>query len=87
MSAADQDAALQLTGRHARHLRDMLDALAAVALSRRPTFSSGRLRRIDVEDLIVAAADAVELRAPRLQITVDIDEPRFGSTRRGCDAC
>lgn len=51
----------------------MLDALADVALSRHLTFSSGRLRRIDVEDLIVAVADAVELRAPRLQITVDND--------------
>ena len=42
MSAPDHEAGLQLAGRHAHHLGEMLDALSDVALSRRPTFSAGR---------------------------------------------
>ena len=51
----------------------MLDALGDVALSRRPTFSSGRVRTVDVEELITAAADAVGLQPPRLRLAVSDD--------------
>jgi signal transduction histidine kinase len=70
MSQSDQEVSLQLADRHVHHLRDMLDALSDVALSRRPTFSDGRVRRIDVADLIAASADAVGLAPPRLRLTV-----------------
>jgi signal transduction histidine kinase len=73
MSESDRDTSLQLAGRHIHHLGDMLDALSDVALSRRPTFSSGRIRRVDVADLITAAADAVGLIPPRLRLTVSGD--------------
>ena len=42
-------------------------------MSRRPTFSAGRIRRVDVADLIVGAADAVGLAAPRLRLSVSGD--------------
>ncbi len=72
MSPADQRTSLQLVARHVRHIGDMLDALSDVALSRRPTFSTGRVRRVDVADLILAAADAVGLAPPRLRLSVDV---------------
>jgi signal transduction histidine kinase len=70
MSDADRETSLHLAGRHAHHLADMLDALSDVALSRRPTFSTGRVQRVDVTDVIVAAADAVGLTPPRLHLTI-----------------
>ena len=73
LSDADRAAGLQLAERHARHLRDMLDALGDVALSRRPTFSSGRPRTVDVEELVTAAADSVGLQPPRLRLSVSDD--------------
>lgn len=73
MSQADRDASLKLVARHVHHLADMLDALSDVALSRRPTFSAGRVRRVDVADLIGAAADAVGLAPPRLRLSVSGD--------------
>ena len=73
MTPADRDAAIGLAGRHARHLTDMLDALADVALSRRPTFSSGRVRRVDVAALIGEAGDAAGVQPPRLQVAVTGD--------------
>ncbi len=75
MSRADRDTSLKLVARHVHHLADMLDALSDVALSRRPTFSAGRVRRVDMADLIGAAADAVGLAPPRLRLTVggDVD--------------
>lgn len=73
MSQADRDTSLRLVARHVHHLADMLDALSDVALSRRPTFSAGRIRRVDVADLVVAAADAVGLGAPRLRLSVGTD--------------
>ena len=78
MSPADRDAALGLTGRHARHLTDMLDALADVALSRRPTFSSGRVRQVDVAALVAESGDAAGVRPPRLRVTLsgDLSEVR-----------
>lgn len=71
MTAADRDAAIRLAGRHARHLTDMLDALSDVSLSRQPAFSSGRVRWVDVTDLITEAGDAVGLHPPRLRVSVD----------------
>lgn len=65
--------ASQLVRRHTRHLADMLDALSDVNLSRRPAFSTGRVRRVDVADLIAEAGDAVGLRPPRLRVTVGGD--------------
>lgn len=75
MPDADRDTGLQLAGRHAHHLADMLDALSDVALSRRPTFSAGPVRRVDVTEVIIAAADAVGLTPPRLRLnaTGDVD--------------
>ncbi|MCV7347272.1 HAMP domain-containing histidine kinase [Mycolicibacterium rhodesiae] len=69
MSPADRDAGLQLAERHVHHLADMIEALSDVALSRRPTFSSGRIRRVDVRDVVTSAGDAVGLTAPRLRVT------------------
>lgn len=73
MTAAERDSAITLAGRHVRHLADMLDALADVSLSRQPAFSSGRVRRIDLTDLIIEAGDAVGLRPPRLRVSVKGD--------------
>ena len=73
ISESDRDTSLQLAGRHIHHLGDMIDALSDVALSRRPTFSSGRIRRVDAVDLITAAADVVGLAPPRLRLTVSGD--------------
>lgn len=70
MTPTDRDAAIALAGRHAQHLTDMLDALADVALSRRPTFSSGRVRRVDVAALIGEAGDAAGVQPPRLRVEV-----------------
>lgn len=69
MSSADRDTSLQLAERHVHHLADMIEALSDVALSRRPTFSSGRIRRVDVGDVVTSAGDAVGLTAPRLRVT------------------
>jgi len=70
MSPADRDAAIRLAGRHVRHLSDMLDALSDVNLSRQPAFSSGRVRRIDLEEAITEARDAAGIDAPRLHVTL-----------------
>lgn len=70
MRPADRDASLELAARHVHHLADMLDALSDVALSRRPTFSDGRVRRLDVAELVTAAAASVGLTPPRLRLTV-----------------
>lgn len=72
MSEADRRAGLRLAERHVHHLSDMLDALSDVALSRRPTFSSGRVRRVDVTELIGAAADAAGLAPPRLRVSGEV---------------
>lgn len=69
MEPDDRGTAIKLAGRHARHLSDMLDALADVNLSRAPAFSSGRIRRINLVELIVEAGDAAGIRPPRLQIS------------------
>ncbi|WP_241010639.1 sensor histidine kinase [Mycobacterium camsae] len=72
MTDGDRRTSLQLVARHVRHIADMLEALSDVALSRRPTFTTGQVRRVDVADLILGAADAVELAPPRLQLKVDV---------------
>lgn len=68
MSADDRETSLHLAGRHVEHLSDMIDALSDVALSRRPTFSAGRVQRVEVADVVLAAADAVGLAPPRLRL-------------------
>lgn len=73
LSDSDRATGLQLACRHARHLADMLDALSDVALSRRPTFSAGPVRRVEIAAVIAAAADAVHLTPPRLRLTVTGD--------------
>lgn len=75
MTDSDRAASVQLVGRHVQHLADMLDALSDVALSRHPTFSAGRIRRVDTAGLITAAADAVGLAPSQLRLTVggDVD--------------
>lgn len=70
MSASDRAVSLRLAHEHVRHLNEMLDALGDVALSWRPTFSSGRVRTVDMEELTLAAADAVGLRPPRLVVSM-----------------
>lgn len=71
--AVDDDDGLQLARRHVHHLADMIDALSDVALSRRPTFSTGRVRRVDVRDVISAAADAAGLTPPRFRVSISGD--------------
>lgn len=71
MSAEDHQTSLHLAGRHVHHLADMIQALSDVALSRRPTFSAGRVQRVDIGDVVLAAADAVGLAPPRLRIRTD----------------
>lgn len=73
MSAQDQDASLDLAGKHVHHLAEMIEALSDVALSRRPTFSAGRVHRVDVADVVIAAGDAVGLAPPRLRVSTDGD--------------
>lgn len=69
MTQRDRAATIRLAGRHTRHLADMLDALSDVNLSRQPAFSSGRVRRINLEELVIEAGDTVGLQPPRLRIT------------------
>ena len=69
LSGVDRDTSLQLAARHVHHLGDMINALSDVALSRRPTFSTGRVQRVDAADVVIGAADAVGLAAPRLRVT------------------
>lgn len=68
LPAADRDASLNLAARHVHHLGDMIDALSDVALSRRPTFSTGRIQRVDAAEVVTGAADAVGLTPPRLRL-------------------
>ncbi|MGJ6121974.1 HAMP domain-containing sensor histidine kinase [Mycolicibacterium sp. Y3] len=70
---ADREAAMRLAGRHARHLSDMLDALADVSLSRRPAFSTGRVRSVDLTDLITEAADSARIDPLRLRLSITGD--------------
>ncbi len=70
MAPNDREMSLQLAARHVHHLGEMIDALSDVALSRRPTFSAGRVQRVAVSDVIVAAADSAGLTGPRLRVTV-----------------
>lgn len=69
LDGADRDTSLHLAARHVAHLADMIDALSDVALSRRPTFSAGRIQRVDPAEVILAAADAAGLTPPRLRLT------------------
>ena len=73
LTGGDREASLQLAARHVEHLADMIDALSDVALSRRPTFSTGRIQRVDAAEVVLAAADAVGLRPPRLRLTSSSD--------------
>ncbi|MGE0216271.1 ATP-binding protein [Mycolicibacterium sp.] len=72
-TAPDSEAAVQLIRRHARHLSDMLDALADVSSSRLPAFSTGRVRTVDLADLLTDAADAAGIEATRLQTSISGD--------------
>ena len=74
LAPEDREMSLRLAGRHVQHLADMIGALSDVALSRRPTFSTGRVQRVRVTDVVVAAADAVGLTAPRLRVATDAGE-------------
>ncbi|MCW1960220.1 MAG: HAMP domain-containing histidine kinase [Mycobacterium sp.] len=71
LAPEDREMSLRLAGRHVDHLADMIGALSDVALSRRPTFSAGRVHRVAVTDVVVAAADAVGLHPPRLRVSVE----------------
>lgn len=69
MAEEDLETSLELAARHVRHLADMIESLSDVALSRRPTFSSGRVQRVNTGEVVIAAADAVGLAPPRLRVT------------------
>lgn len=69
MAEDDRTTSLVLASKHVQHLADMIDSLSDVALSRRPTFSSGRVQRVNVSEVVIAAADAVGLAQPRLRVT------------------
>ncbi len=69
LDEADRDTSLHLAARHAAHLAEMIDALSDVALSRRPTFSAGRIQPVDPAEVVLAAADAAGLAPPRLRLT------------------
>ena len=73
LPAADREASLTLAARHVHHLGDMIDALSDVALSRRPTFSTGRIQRVNAADVMLGAADAVGLTSPRLRLEAGAD--------------
>lgn len=75
MSNSDRELTIRLENDHIRHLNEMLGGLGDVASSWRPTFSLGRVRGIDLRELIRAAADSVDLREPRLSVTIadDVD--------------
>ncbi|NIJ09672.1 signal transduction histidine kinase [Saccharomonospora amisosensis] len=55
---------------HVEHLSAMLNALADVAASRRPAFSTGHLRVVNVHEFILMAADAAGLPRERLRLIV-----------------
>ncbi|OLZ42970.1 ATP-binding protein [Amycolatopsis keratiniphila subsp. nogabecina] len=61
---------LRLLAAHAGHLSSMMDALGDVAASRRPTFSTGRRRVVEIKEFLYAAGDAAGLADSKLQITV-----------------
>lgn len=69
LTGVDRDTSLRLAARHVAHLADMIEALSDVALSRRPTFSAGRIQRVDTAEVVLAAADSVGLDASRLRLT------------------
>ncbi|BBY81647.1 HAMP domain-containing histidine kinase [Mycolicibacterium pulveris] len=73
LEPVERETTIRLAGRHARHLSDMLDALSDVNLSRQPAFSSGRIRRIDLVELVNEAGDAAGVRPPRLHVTTSGD--------------
>lgn len=73
LPAADREASLTLAARHVHHLGDMIDALSDVALSWRPTFSTGRIQRVNAADVMLGAADAVGLTSPRLRLEAGAD--------------
>ncbi|GAB3373933.1 MULTISPECIES: sensor histidine kinase [Amycolatopsis] len=71
-AVADDDSwtSLRLLAAHAGHLSSMMDALGDVAASRRPTFSTGRRRLVDIKEFLHAAGDAAGLEDSELRITV-----------------
>ncbi|WP_244194939.1 sensor histidine kinase [Amycolatopsis echigonensis] len=71
-AAEDDDSwtSLRLLAAHAGHLSSMMDALGDVAASRRPTFSTGRRRVVDIKEFLSAAGDAAGLAGSELRITV-----------------
>ncbi|NBH07479.1 HAMP domain-containing sensor histidine kinase [Amycolatopsis sp. SID8362] len=72
-SAAEDDdhaTSVRLLAAHASHLSSMMDALGDVAASRRPTFSTGRRRIVDVREFLYAAGDAAGLAGTELRIMV-----------------
>lgn len=73
MAPDEAQAAIALAVRHARHLSDMLDALADVNLSRQPAFSTGRVRRVVLTELIAEAGDAAGVDPSRLRVSVGDD--------------
>jgi signal transduction histidine kinase len=83
IAEADRQTSARLVAEHANHLSDMLDALADVAASRRPTFSTGRVRAVDLRPLLLASADAAGLRPPRLRLHLeDGDETITADSQR-----
>lgn len=69
-SPAGPEERVRLLIAHTEHLSAMMDALADVAASRRPTFSTGHRQLLDVRELVLTAADAASLSWDKLRITV-----------------
>ncbi|AXB48912.1 sensor histidine kinase [Prauserella sp. PE36] len=69
-TAQSADPRLALLTAHVEHLSAMLNALADVAASRRPAFSTGHLRVVNVHEFILMAADAAGLPRERLRLIV-----------------
>lgn len=70
IGAEDWRKSAQLVCQHVEHLAEMLDALGDVAASQDPSFSAGRMHKVDLGELLVAAGDAAGLHPPRLRIVV-----------------
>lgn len=83
MTQQDRAISLELATRHVAHLADMIESLSDVALSRRPTFSSGRIQRVNACEVVIAAADAVGLAQPRLRLTAGPGTADVGINAQG----
>ncbi len=76
MNDTDRALSTHLVAQHVEHLAEMLSALGDVAASWNPTFSAGRIRDVDVWELVTVAGYAAGLTPPNLQVFVHDDTPK-----------